>query len=78
MRHEFSLASKLATLDVGQSIWLDDADELTTIATPTERQVTAIVGRNARLKDRKFQTARADAITANRKLHRILRVTRTA
>lgn len=72
-----SLASKIATLDVGESIWLTDT-ETARGATNMERQVTTLFCRSPMLKNRKFATTRADAITVQREHHHLLRVERVA
>lgn len=78
--HAFSLASKLATLAVGDVIWLNDNDplreSLTLSATNMERQVTNIVAKSRKLTGRKFRTTRADAITVGREHCVILKVER--
>lgn len=75
MKREFSLASKLATLDVGQAIFFEDDNPIMT-ATQMERQVTNIVAKSARLKGRKFATTRCDVITVGRRHLHALRVER--
>jgi len=78
--HAFSLASKLATLDVGDSVWLPDNDSLAELRgrpTKTERQVQDRIARSSKLAGRKFSTTRADAITVGRTHHILLRVERT-
>jgi hypothetical protein len=63
--HAFSLASKLAALDVGDVILLpDDAPE--TGASQMERQVRDRVCKSRALTGRKFRTSRCDTITAGR------------
>ena len=53
MKHEFSLASKLATLDVSHVIYLpDDAPMMS--ATQMERRVTNIVAKSRKLEGRKL------------------------
>ena len=50
--HAFSLASKLATLDVGDSIWLPDNDPLADLrlgATNMERQVQDRIAKSRKL-----------------------------
>ena len=77
--HAFSLASKLATLDVGDSIWLPDGDALTNArptATRMERQVHDRMATSRKLVGRKFSTTRADAITVGRTHHVLLRIER--
>ena len=77
MKHEFSLASKLATLDVSHVIYLpDDAPMMS--ATQMERQVTNIVAKSRKLKGRKFMTTRCDLITVGRTHEHVLRVERMA
>jgi len=78
--HAFSLASKLATLDVGDSIWLPDNDPLADLrlgATNMERQVQDRIAKSRKLTGRKFSTTRADAITVGRTHHILLRIERT-
>ena len=78
MKHEFSLASKLATLDVGHAIYLDDDDPVAEgRLTPTqmERQVTNIVSKSKKLTGRRFTTSRCDAVMG-RKMRPILRIER--
>ena len=73
--HAFSLASKLATLDVGDVILLpDDAPMMS--ATQMERQVTNIVVKSKKLAGRKFRTSRCDTVTAGRTLIHTLLVER--
>lgn len=61
--HAFSLASKLAALDVGDVILLpDDAPMMS--ATQMERQVTSVVAKSRKLAGRKFRTARCDTVIA--------------
>ena len=79
MKHEFSLASKLATLDVGHVIYLDDNDPVAEgrlIATQMERQVTNIISKSKKLKGRKFSTARCDVVIG-RTMRPIIRIERT-
>jgi len=79
-KHAFSLASKLATLDVGDSIWLPDSAPLAErrlIATDMERQVQDRIAKSRKLVGRKFSTSRADAITVGRTHHILLRIERT-
>ena len=71
----FSLASKLATLDVGQSVWFEDEAPLTG-PTNMERQITSIACRSKKLTGRKVCTTRADAITVGRRHAHLLRVER--
>lgn len=83
MKHEFSLASKLATLDVGHVIYLDDDDPVAEGRfTPTqmERQVTNIVAKSKALEGRKFSTSRCDVVErrVGRKMSPIIRITRVA
>jgi len=78
--HAFSLASKLATLDVGDSIWLPDNAPLAELrGRPTimERRVQERIARSPKLGGRKFSTTRADAITVGRTRHILLRLERT-
>ncbi len=80
MKHEFSLASKLATLDVGHVIYLDDDDPVAEGRfTPTqmERQVSNIVAKSKALEGRKFSTSRCDALIG-RKMSPIIRIRRVA
>lgn len=73
--HAFSLASKLATLAVGDVILFpDDAPAMS--ATQMERQVTNVVSKSRKLKGRKFRTSRCDTITAGRTLMHTLFVER--
>lgn len=75
MRHEFSLASKLATLDVGHVIYLpDDAPMIG--PTGMERQIHSRIGRSKRLVGRVFTTTRCDLITVGRRHEHVLRVER--
>lgn len=77
--HAFSLASKLATLDVGECFWLPDTPapmDKRLRATNMERQVANIVAKSKKLTGRKFTTTRADAITVGRAHHVLLRVAR--
>lgn len=75
MKHGFSLASKLAALDVGHAIWLDDNAPLMT-ATLMERQVTNLIAKSPKLAGRKFSTTRGDVITVGRRHYHVLRVER--
>lgn len=75
MKHEFSLASKLATLDVGHVIFLED-DFPKNKATQMERQVTNIIAKSKRVAGRRFSTMRCDAITVERQHIYILRIER--
>ncbi len=80
MKHEFSLASKLATLDVGHVIYLDDDDPVAEgRLTPTqmERQVSNIVAKSKALEGRKFSTSRFYAVIG-RKMSPIIRIRRVA
>jgi hypothetical protein len=79
-KHAFSLAIKLATLDVGDSIWLPDTDPLAErrlIATDMERQVQDRIAKSPKLTGQSFSTTRADAITVGRNHHVLLRIERT-
>lgn len=82
MKHEFSLASKLAAMEVGHVLYMDDDDPVREgKMTPTkmERQVTNIVTKNTKLTGRKFKTTRAAAMNfAARTLSPLLRIERTA
>ena len=73
--HAFSLASKLATLDVGDIILLPDDAPLMT-ATQMERQVTNIAAKSRKLLGRKFRTSRCDTVTTGRTLMHTLLVER--
>lgn len=78
MKHEFSLASKLASLDVGHVFYLDDDDPVAEgRLTPTqmERQVTNIVSKSRKLTGRRFTTSRCDVVIA-RSMRPILRIER--
>lgn len=75
MKHEFSLASKLATLDVGHSLILEDDSPLMG-PTQMERQVTNVAVKSAKLKGRRFTTTRGDMITVGRRHIHVLRVER--
>lgn len=75
MKHEFSLASKLACLDVGQVIYFPDDAPLMG-PTQMERQVTDRVAKSVKLKTRKFRTTRCDVITVGRNHEHVLRVER--
>ena len=80
MKHEFSLASKLATLDVSHVIYLDDDDPVAEgrlTQTQMERQVSNIVAKSVKLEGRKFVTSRCDVVIG-RQMRPILRVTRVA
>lgn len=79
MKHEFSLASKLKAMDVGDVIYLDDDDPVAEgrlTATQMERQVTSIAGRNKSLIGRKFSTSRCDVVIG-RSMSPIIRIMRT-
>ncbi len=73
--HAFSLASKLATLDVGDVILLPD-DAPTMSDTQMERQVTNVIAKSRKLTGRKFRTSRCDTITAGRTLIHTLLIER--
>jgi bifunctional N-acetylglucosamine-1-phosphate-uridyltransferase/glucosamine-1-phosphate-acetyltransferase GlmU-like protein len=73
--HAFSLASKLATLDVGEALWFSDDAPLIK-PTNMERQVQNLISKSRRLVGRRFTTTRADAITVGRVHHHLLRVER--
>ena len=73
--HAFSLASKLAALDVGDIILLPD-DAPLTAATQMERQITGIVGRSRKLVGRQFRTSRCATVTQGRTLMHTLLVER--
>lgn len=78
MKREFSLSSKLAALDVGHVIYLDDDDPVADgrlIATQMERQVTNIVAKSPKLKGRKFSTTRCDVVVS-RTMRPIIRIER--
>lgn len=75
MKHEFSLASKLATLAVGQVIYLPDDAPLMG-PTQMERQVHGRISRSSRLANRKFTTSRCDLITVDRNHEHVLKVER--
>lgn len=73
--HAFSLASKLATLDVGDVILLpDDAPMMS--ATQMERQVTNVIAKARKLAGRRFRTSRCDTVTVGRTLMHTLLVER--
>jgi hypothetical protein len=73
--HAFSLASKIATLDVGDVILLpDDAPAMS--ATQMERQVTNVIAKSRKLAGRKFRTSRCDTVTCGRTLMHTLLVER--
>lgn len=79
MKHEFSLSSKLAAMDVGHTIYMDDDDPVADgrlIATQMERQVTNIIAKSPKLKGRKFSTARCDVVIG-RTMRPIIRIERT-
>lgn len=74
--HVFSLASKLATLDVGDIILLpDDAPPVN--ATTMERSVQNRIAYSKKLEGRKFRTSRCDTLTASRTLIHTLLIERT-
>lgn len=74
--HAFSLASKLATLDVGDAILFpDDAPMMS--ATQMERQVTNVIAKSKKLAGRRFRTSRCDTVTVGRTLMHTLLVERT-
>lgn len=74
-QHCFSLAAKLATLDVGDIIFLpDDAPAMS--ATRMERGVQDRLAKSKKLAGRKFRTSRCDTVTAGRTLVHTLLVER--
>jgi hypothetical protein len=75
--HVFSLASKLATLDVGESLWFPDSPAPEDRPTNMERQVQDRIAKSRKLTGRRFTTTRADAITVGRLHVVLLRVART-
>ena len=75
MKHEFSLASKLATLEVGDVIFLPDVHVLTG-PTNLEKQVQDRIAKSKRLVGRKFYTARADVICHHQHVF-VLKIERT-
>lgn len=78
MKHEFSLASKLATLDVGNAIYLDDNDPIAEgsfSASNMERQVTNIVAKSKKLVGRTFSTSRCDVVRGHT-MSPVLRIVR--
>lgn len=77
MKREFSLSSKLATLDVGQAIYFDDSKPAA-IATNMERQITNLVAKSPKLSGRRFTTTRGDVITVNRAHYPVLKVARVS
>jgi hypothetical protein len=75
MKHEFSLSTKLSTLDVGHVIYFpDDAPMMK--ATIMERQITNLIAKSPKLKGRRFMTTRCDVITVGRTHEHALRVER--
>lgn len=74
-KHAFSLASKLATLDVGDAIYLPD-NAVPAGATLMERQVQDRIHKVPLLKERRFSTTRADVITVGRVHEQVLKVER--
>lgn len=73
--HAQSFASKLATLAVGEVLYLPDGGE-THGPTPLERAVHTAVTRSPRVKGRRFATARGDVICHRQHSH-VLRIERT-
>lgn len=74
-QHCFSLAAKLATLDVGDIIFLpDDAPAMS--PTRMERGVQDRLAKSKKLAGRKFRTSRCDTVTAGRTLVHTLLVER--
>lgn len=75
MKHEFSLSTKLAALDVGHVVYFpDDAPMMS--ATQMERQITNLIVKSKKLQGRKFMTTRCDVITVGRTHEHALRVER--
>lgn len=72
--HAFSLASKLATLDVGDVIYLPDDAPLMS-ATQMERQVKDRQAKSRKLTGRRFYTSRCDVVRS-RMLEHVLRIER--
>lgn len=80
MRHEFSLATKLASLDVGHVIYFEDNDpvaDMTLTASNMERQITNLIAKSKKIEGRKFSTQRCDIVVA-RTMRPALRVERIA
>ena len=76
-KHAFSLASKIATLDVGDVILLvDEADTAPSKPTLLERHVTGVAVKSPKLVGRKFRTSRSDTLVTGRKHLRTLLVQR--
>lgn len=73
--HAFSLAAKLAALDVGDIVLLpDDAPMMS--ATRMERGVQDRIAKSKKLAGRKFRTSRCDTVTAGRTLIHTLLIER--
>lgn len=73
--HAFSLASKLAALDVGDVIYLPDDAPLMG-PTQMERQVKDRQAKSRKLAGRRFYTSRCDVVRS-RMLEHVLRIERT-
>lgn len=74
-KHEFSLAAKLAALEVGDIVYLPDRGD-PSIPTHMERSVQSIATKSPRLAARRFSTMRCDVITVHRKHEVVLRIER--
>jgi len=73
-----SLAAKLSTLAVGESMWLEDRPTASNGQGPIEAQARQNHERStAEMADRRFKAARADAITMQREHYHLVRITRT-
>jgi hypothetical protein len=74
-KHCYSLSSKLAALDVGETVWLEDSEQGNG-PSYLERSIHTYPARSSKLAGRKFTSTRADAITVTRERVVLLRITR--
>ena len=81
MKHCYSLSSKLAAMDVGHVIYLDDNDPVAEgrlTASNMERQITNLIAKDkGKISGMKFSASRCDLVIA-RTMSPLIRVERTA
>ena len=77
-KHEYSLAAKLAAMDIGDSLFFEDSFGDAKV-TSMERQIADRVAKSPRLAGRRFSTGRGRVVfTGQDKLALVLKVTRKA